>query len=169
MKLKLAYYNDPFLRKKAERVNQIDDDLRQFVADMIETMHATDGIGLAAPQVKRSIALFITFVSRQGSGRKKSPPEERVFINPTILSYSESKQTFTEGCMSIPNMYFNVTRPSQITFQATDLNGQTFEETMQGFEATNFMHEYDHLQGILITDYLPPSEKQALKELLTAK
>ncbi len=167
MKLAISYYTDPVLRKKAERVEHIDDALRQFVADMLETMHDKRGIGLAAPQVGRSIALFITYVPMKKQDGRKMPPQERIFINPEVLQVSEETQTFSEGCLSIPNLYINVTRPSSIKIKTTNLQGETFEETLSGFEATNFLHEYDHLQGILITDRLKDSERNILINLLS--
>jgi peptide deformylase len=165
MKLPLAYYHDPILRKKAERVNQIDDSLRLFISDMIETLHATKGIGLAAPQVHRSIALFVSCVPTKNKQGQWEPGQVRVFINPQILSVSEEKQTFTEGCLSIPNLHMHVTRPAIITIQATDIEGNIFEETLSGLPATNFMHEYDHLNGILIIDYYSLNERKALETL----
>lgn len=169
MKLKIAYYNDPVLRKKAERVNQIDDELRQLVSDMIETMQATNGIGLAAPQVHRSLALFITYVSFQDANGEWLPEKLRVYLNPQILSYSDKMQVFAEGCLSIPNIHINVKRPASIKILATDLDGNPIEDTLTGFPATNFMHEFDHLNGILITDHLSPKERQELEKLFRAR
>src|SRR5580658_9995892 len=117
MKLPLAYYNDEVLRKKAQRVNHIDDQLRQLIDDMIETMHDRNGIGLAAPQVFQSLTLFVTCVPSQQHNGKMLPGRERVFINPQIIHYSKETQSFSEGCLSIPNIYLKVTRPSTITFQ----------------------------------------------------
>jgi peptide deformylase len=168
MKLPIAYYNDPILRQKALRVEYIDDQLRQLVTDMIETMHTNNGIGLAAPQIHQLKTLFITCVPIQKPNGRWMSGQDRVFINPQILSLSEETQTFTEGCLSIPKISMNVTRPSTITIQATDLNGNSFQETLSGFEATNFMHEYDHLNGVLIIDYLSIEERKALGQLFNS-
>ena len=168
MKLNLAYYNDPVLRVKAQRVECIDDHLRQLVDDMIETMHALNGIGLAAPQIHQSISLFVTCVPTQTPSGKWASGEPRIFINPQIISSSEEMQTFSEGCLSIPNLHMKVTRPKEIKIQATDFNGRSFEETMVGFEATNFMHENDHLNGILIVDYYSIEERKLLEQLFNA-
>ena len=165
MKLNVAYYNDPILREKSQRVEYIDDNLRQFVDDMIETMLAHNGIGLAAPQVHHPIALFITRVPTRRLNGEWSPGRPRVFINPEIISFSEEMQTFSEGCLSIPNLYMNVTRPKEIKIKATDLDGNSFEETFSGFEATNFMHENDHLKGVLIVDYFSIEERKSLEQL----
>lgn len=166
MILPLAYYNDPVLRKKAERVNQIDDDLHQLINDMVETLTHAKGCGLAAPQVKRSLALFITRLPRPNSEGIMQEPTDKVYLNPKILWKSETPQQYSEGCLSIPNAWFKITRSSSIKIQATDLNGQVFEEDLTGFAATNFQHEFDHLEGVLITDYLTAEEKKSLMSLL---
>lgn len=166
MKLPLAYYTEPVLRKKTERVNQIDDKLRQFVADMIETMHAHHGSGLAAPQVHQSLTLFVSCVPFRKVGNEWVPGPDRVFINPEIISQSDELQSFSEGCLSIPNFNTVVRRPAKIQIRATDLEGNIFEDTLEGFPATNFMHEYDHLQGKLIIDYYSAEQRQALAKLL---
>lgn len=166
MELTLAYYTDPVLRKKVERVDLIDDELRQFVANMIETMQVTNGIGLAAPQVHRSIAVFVTCVPVQKPNGEWVEGKVRIFINPEIVSSGNEMQTFTEGCLSLPKIYVKVTRPSSIKIKATDLDGNSFEEILSGFTATNFMHEYDHLKGVLIIDHLEVDERKALCDLL---
>jgi len=163
MELPLAYYRDPVLRRKTAKVNGIDDELRQLVADMIETLHVYDGVGIAAPQVHHSLALFITCVPTQRGG-KWSQGSDRVFINPQILETSQETQVTSEGCLSIPNLYLNIIRPKKITIQAVDMEGNPFQETFKGFEAANFLHEYDHLNGILIVDRL---EKDERKELIS--
>jgi len=166
MKLNLAYYSDPVLRKKSERIEGIDDELRKLVDDMIETMNAVDGIGLAAPQVHRSIRLFIACPPVQKPNGKWEPGRVRVYINPEILESSQEMQTFSEGCLSIPNFYMKVTRPYKIKIKACDLYGTIFEETLSGFPATNFMHEFDHLNGILIVDHYSEEERKSLEQLL---
>lgn len=168
MKLPLAYYTHPILRKKAERIESINDELRQLVDDMIETMHANQGIGLAAPQVHRSLALFVTCVPVERPRKRMGSEQNRVYINPQILSRSEKTQVFSEGCLSIPNLYVNVKRPASIKIQATDLEGKTFQAVLSGYEATNFMHEYDHLEGTLIIDHLPIEERKLLVDLFTS-
>lgn len=161
MKLPLAYYPDPILRQKAERVNYIDDALRQLVSDMVETMHAQRGIGLAAPQIFQSITLFVSCVPIQVNG-KWYRGQNRVFINPKIIGTSPETQLSEEGCLSIPKIGVTVTRPACLQIQATDLTGQTFEETFEGLQAANFLHEYDHLQGVLIIDYLTDEERKKI-------
>jgi peptide deformylase len=161
MKLNLAYYPDPILRQKAEQINHIDDALRQLVSDMLETMHATQGIGLAAPQVFHSITLFVACVPIQSDG-KWHQGINRVFINPQLISCSTETRQSEEGCLSIPGIYMKIPRPQSVHIRAIDMMGEAFEETMEGLQAANFLHEYDHLQGTLILDHLTKEEREKL-------
>jgi len=161
MKLPLAYHPHPILRQKAERVNYIDDALRQLVNDMFETMHLSRGIGLAAPQIFRSITLFVSCVPILSDG-KWFRGKNRIFINPQIISQSSEMQQSEEGCLSIPQIHVTIARPQSIHIQATDLTGSHFEETLTGLPAANFLHEYDHLQGILNIDYLSEQERKKI-------
>lgn len=165
MKLNLAYYGDPILRKKAARVDHIDDELRQFVADMIETM-VESGMGLAAPQVKRSIALFVAmFPVEDPDGKfRYSPPQ--VFINPKILAHSEETWTEDEGCLSIPKLRGDVTRPLKISIEATDLDGNHFTAELVGWPARVFLHENDHLNGVLYIDRMDPKKRKEIEPKL---
>lgn len=160
MLLPLAYYPDPILRKKAERVNYIDDSLRQFVSDMVETMHANRGIGLAAPQVFHSLMLFVTCVPYQRPDGRWIRGRNRAYLNPEIISSGPETGLSDEGCLSIPNIPVKIERPSIIKITATDLTGARFEETLEGLFAFNFLHEYDHLNGILILDHLTEEERR---------
>src|SRR4051812_33686894 len=131
MKLSLAFYGNPILRKKGARVTEINDEIRQLVADMIETMRLNNGIGLAAPQVGRSLALFVTEVPIRVENEleeKWLPGKVRVFINPKLTNPSENLWLRGEGCLSIPNLYAEVERPVTVTVKATDLDGNEFEE-----------------------------------------
>lgn len=168
MLLRLAYYPDEVLLKKTERVNYIDDSLRQLVSDMIETMHTHRGIGLAAPQIFHSLSLFVTCVPIQGADGKWHRGKNRVFINPTIVSKSSETELSEEGCLSIPGVPFKVPRHLSIHIEATNMMGERFEETLNGLHAINFQHEFDHLQGILLLDYLTEEEKKEIpiKELM---
>lgn len=163
MLLPLAYYPDPILRKKAARVEYIDDSLRQLVSDMVETMHANRGIGLAGPQVFHSLMLFVTCVPYQRPDGRWIRGRNRVYLNPEIFSTGPETGLSEEGCLSIPNIPFKIERPSLITIAATDLTGARFEETMEGLFAFNFLHEYDHLNGILILDHLPEEDRRKIE------
>lgn len=170
MKLPIAYYGNPILRKKAARVETITDEIRQLVKDMEETMHALDGIGLAAPQIKHSLALFITYVSQDEAGNEADeediPPVVRVYINPKIIEYSQEEGSRDEGCLSIPLIYGNVIRPRHIKIEATDLEGNLFTKTLSDLPARNFLHENDHINGVLFIDRIRGKEREEIDKSL---
>lgn len=163
MKLPLAYYGDAILRKKGKLVTEIDDTIRQLVSDMAQTMEAHKGCGLAAPQVHQSLALFITCIPRYLDDDTMLPGELRVFINPRIITYSTDMWACSEACLSIPGLREDVARPLEVTIQATNLEGQEFEETFVEFDAHVIMHENDHINGVLFIDRLPPKKKKELE------
>jgi peptide deformylase len=166
MKLPLAYYGDPVLRKKTAPVLEIDDKIRQLVADMAETMDANDGCGLAAPQVHQSLALFITSIPQYIDERTVLPGQLRVFINPRIVAYSEEMWPDREACLSIPGICESVLRPLTIKLEATNLEGEAIEEEFTGYDAHVIMHENDHINGVLFIDRLPPRTKKEIEGIL---
>lgn len=163
MKLPLTYYGNPVLRKKAAKVEKINDDVRTLVHDMIETMEAHNGLGLAAPQVNRSLAIFIIQVPIQNPDETFTPGPLKVFINPKIIAYSEETWDYVEGCLSIPGVYENVTRPYKVTITALNLDGEEFTEDFTELEAHAVMHENDHINGVLFIDRLPPKKKKEME------
>ena len=163
--LPLAYYGDPILTKEAERIHAIDDDLRKLVEEMIETMDACDGIGLAAPQVHHSIKLFVMHNPVE-KGNKTLFQGVKVMLNPEISSPSADTSTISEGCLSIPTIHADVQRPSEITIEYTDMQGTRLKERVKGWAARIIQHENDHLNGILFIDRLSESEKQKLQPFL---
>lgn len=166
MKLPLAYYGDPILRKKAERVDHIDDELRQLVTDMAETMEVENGMGLAAPQIHRSLTLFITHVPVRGPDDTWQPGTFRVFINPKILEISEQFWEHEEGCLSIPKLSGTVRRPVHVKVEYTNLEGKTLVEEFEGLEASCVLHENDHINGVLYIDRVKGKERQAMEPQL---
>ena len=179
MILKKALYGQPILRKKAEPVKEINNEIKQLVEDMFETMRDSNGIGLAAPQVFKPIALFITSVpiykydddghrNDEGEDDEPIPGVDRVFINPKILSYSEETCCLSEGCLSIPGVYGYVTRPITITVEATDLDGKKFTQEFKNYEARCIMHENDHINGKLFIDRMDPKERTEIEQDLRA-
>jgi peptide deformylase len=166
MKLSIAYYGEPVLRKKTENVKEITAEIRQLVADMIETMHAENGIGLAAPQVFQSVSIFVTCVPLYKDDDIISPGIERVFINPKILNYSDEDETLSEACLSIPKLNGYVTRPFKIKVEYMNLEGQTLVEEFEDYEARCIMHENDHINGKLFIDRLHPKERKELESKL---
>jgi peptide deformylase len=166
MKLPLAYYGHPILRKKAAAVKEINDEIRQFIQDMTETMQAENGWGLAAPQVHRSLAIFLTHVSYETPQKTWVPGKLRVFINPKILDISKEECDFSEGCLSIPGLYGKVNRPIRLTFEALDIEGKVFSEELLGLEARAFLHENDHINGVLWIDRVKGKARQELEPKL---
>jgi peptide deformylase len=159
--LHILRYPDPMLKRKCDLVKGPDftADLRKFVEDMEETMHAAPGCGLAAPQVGRPIRLFII-----GQVEDRLDPTT-VFINPRITSAS-GKQRGKEGCLSMPGLIEQVSRAQNIHVAAQDRDGNPFEVDASGFMARAILHEFDHLNGVLMIDHLSPMvKKMALKQI----
>jgi peptide deformylase len=140
---------DPRLKAKSEPVTVVDDDLRALMDDMMETMHAAPGIGLAAIQVGVAKRIIVMDLSRDDE-----PPEPRFFVNPQIQSRSGDLVTFEEGCLSVPDMYEEVERPDKISATYLDYDGAEQALNAEGMLATCLQHEMDHLEGILFIDYL---------------
>ena len=168
MKLPIIYYGNPVLRVKCEPIKKITDDIRKLAMDMIETMDASNGIGLAAPQVGRPIRMFVlrNYIDAEDGSVSVSDPI--VYINPRLIDPSQELIEDVEGCLSIPGMRQPVMRPYSITVEATDLNGNTFRETIEGYNARVRMHENDHINGVLFVDRLEPSLKRKIEPELKA-
>ena len=166
MKLPLAYYGDPILRKKCPPVEHFDENLKNFIKDMEETMLAHDGLGLAAPQVKRSIAVFMTNVPQNDEEDDFNTCKTIVFINPKILEYSEEEWSRGEGCLSIPGVYAPVWRPLTIKVKAYTIEGKEFIAEYRGLQARAIMHENDHINGVLFVDRVKGKEKLEIEKEL---
>jgi peptide deformylase len=146
--LPIRIYPDPVLRVKCRRIEQFDAGLRKLAADMVETMHAAPGVGLAAPQVGFELRLAVVDVS---VGEDASLL--KILVNPEIVR-REGLEAEVEGCLSLPGINDKVDRPLTIIVQAQNLEGQPFELAAEGFMARAICHEVDHLDGILFTDHL---------------
>ena len=145
--LDIVRHPAPVLRATAKPVALFDAALSQLAADMIETMYAAPGRGLAAPQVGLPMRIFVTDVAwRDGD------PAPKVFVNPTLVSASEETVLREEGCLSIPDTPCRVRRPARVVLAWQDLDGLGFEAAFEGIEATCVQHELDHLDGILCID-----------------
>jgi peptide deformylase len=167
MKLPLAYYGNPILRKKAALVEEINEEIHQLVQDMIETMEVENGIGIAAPQVQRSLAIFITQIPIEGAEEDSFLPGEiHVFINPRLLKISEETWESSEGCLSIPKLNGQVERPIKIAFEALNLEGKKFSGELVGLEARAFLHENDHINGVLYIDRIKGKARQEIEPKL---
>lgn len=156
-------FPDPKLRQRSAEVKGVDDDLRQLVADMAETMVEAEGAGLAAIQVGAPVRLFIV-EGHVAGGAEGSPP--KVFINPEILELSEEAQTGDEGCLSFPGIFVPVKRGMRARVRAMDLDGQTFEAEGEGLFARALQHETDHLNGRLLIDQVGPVKRELIKRKL---
>lgn len=157
----IVMYGDAVLRKKALDIEK-GTDLSAVIKDMFETMYAAKGIGLAAPQIGKSIRLFIV----DGSPLEEEQDMEhfkKAFINPQILSESGEPWPFEEGCLSIPNIREDVMRKEKLLIRYFDENWKKQEEEFGGMKARIIQHEYDHIEGKLFIDYLAPLKKRMLK------
>lgn len=164
MILPLCYYGNPILRKKAQPVEKITDEIRQFVQDMVETMDALHGIGLAATQVGKLLRIIIIRPVEFIEGDEKPRiGEVEVFINPKLSAPSEQIELDSEGCLSIPKLHADIERPVKIHVEALDLDGKTFFKDYVGFVAREVMHENDHLNGRLFIDLI--RDKQVKKDI----
>ena len=155
--LPILNFPDPRLRTKAIPVEVVDDQIRTLAADMLETMYAAPGIGLAASQVDRHIQLIVMDLSEE-----KNQP--MVFINPRITPLTEDTQPYEEGCLSVPQIFDKVERPVRVKIEALDLDGKTFTLEADGLLAVCIQHEMDHLDGKLFVDYLSPLKRQRIRE-----
>lgn len=140
---------DPRLKKECEPVEEVNDEIKTLLNDMLETMYAAPGIGLAAPQIGVMKRLVVMDVSDD-----KDKPEPLKMINPEIIWESEETSVYQEGCLSIPEQYADVERPAEVGMRYMDENGETHEIEADGLLATCIQHEIDHLDGVLFTDYL---------------
>jgi peptide deformylase len=154
--LNILQYPDPRLHKKAKAVVAVDDRIRQLVRDMAETMYAAPGVGLAATQVDVHERVVVIDVSEEGS-------QLLALINPEITWKSEERQTYEEGCLSVPGVYDEVERAASIRFKALDTNGQPFEMEAEGLLAVCVQHEIDHLDGKVFVEYLSFLKQNRIK------
>lgn len=166
MELPLSYYGDPVLRKKCKPVDEINDEIKKLIEDMVDTMEANNGIGLAAPQIGLDLRIFVTYVPKEEENGEFGPGILRVFINPEILEYSEEKTQLTEGCLSIPTVHGSVVRPFKVKVRALDKEGNEFTEEFEGLEAHCVLHENDHINGVLFVDRIRGKERKTLEPQL---
>ena len=176
MILPVIAYGDPVLRAECEEVEE-GTDMTSVLKDMRETMHQASGVGLAAPQVGKSIRLFIVDASPFAEEEPENEEEaqnfeilknfKKVFINPIIEEERGKKWAFSEGCLSIPGIREEVIRENIVKISYFDEEWNFHEEEYTGVAARIIQHEYDHIEGILFTDHLNPLKKRMLKRRLT--
>lgn len=181
----IVAFGDPVLKTLAKDISVDVDaqELKQLIADMYDTMYHARGVGLAAPQIGRSVRLFVIDSApmldedEDDEETAEAPPAaenapqdqaiKRAFINPVMVSETGEEWGFEEGCLSIPGVREMVYRPANIVLRYEDENRMVHEESFSGMTARVIQHEYDHLEGILFTDHLSGFKKQLLKGKLT--
>lgn len=156
--LTILNYPDPRLHKVAKPILDVNDDIRQLINDMAETMYAAPGIGLAATQVDKHIQLIVIDTS-------KEQDDLLVLINPNIVAKS-GRQDYEEGCLSVPGVYEMVTRAERITVEALDKDGKEFKLDAEDLLAVCIQHEMDHLMGKVFVEYLSPLKRNRIRTKL---
>ncbi len=174
MILPVVAYGDPVLKKEAEEITKDYPDLKKLIADMFETMYEAAGVGLAAPQIGKSIRLFVV----DGSPFAEEEDEEedpravgiedfkQVFINPIIEEEFGEEWSFKEGCLSIPKVREEVYRKEKVRITYYDENWNFKDEIFDGYAARIIQHEYDHIEGVLFTDHLSAIKKKLISKKL---
>jgi peptide deformylase len=160
--LPILHYPDPRLHTVAKPVTQVTDAVRQLVKDMAETMYDAPGIGLAATQVNVHQQIIVIDLSDERD-------QLQVFINPEIIWASEEKKVWQEGCLSVPDFYDEVLRPSEVKVRALNLEGKTFELHTDGLMAVCIQHEMDHLKGKVFVEYLSSLKRMRIASKLKKK
>ena len=162
---KIVIEPDPILREKSASLEKVDDEIRALLDDMLETMYAAPGIGLAAVQVGILKRLIVIDISKDEE--KKNP---LILINPEIISRSQKKSIYEEGCLSLPGHFAEIERPAECEIKFVDYNGKEKKLHAKGLLATCIQHEVDHLNGILFIDYLSKLKKDMIiKKLIKHK
>lgn len=170
MILPIRVYGDPILRVKTADVEENTEELQRLIDDMIETMRAAEGVGLAAPQVGRSERIFVADVTPmlddKDESEEKLPEQPMVIINPELIWESEEECEFEEGCLSIPDIRELVVRPERVRLQYVDREFKPHEIEVGEVLARVIQHEYDHLEGILFIDHISALRRRLLRRRL---
>ncbi|MGB0137893.1 MAG: peptide deformylase [Flavobacteriales bacterium] len=169
MILPIVAYGDPVLRATCEEIDQNYPQLETLIANMFETMYEAQGVGLAAPQIGKSIRLFIVDATPFAEGEDGDPgcmDFKRVFINPIIFEESGEEWGMEEGCLSIPGIREEVKRQGDLKIEYYDQNWDLYEESLTGFAARVVQHEYDHIEGVLFTDKISALRRQLIRSKL---
>ncbi len=166
MILPVYVYGSPVLKKVAEPISTLDSELKVLIADMFETMYNAEGVGLAAPQVGKSIRLIVMDASPFEEDDPASKDFKRALINPEFVEFSEEQCSFSEGCLSLPKLYMDIKRPAKVRIKYLDENFEAHDEWWEGMPARIIQHEVDHLDGILFVDHLAPIRKKLMNSRL---
>lgn len=166
MKYPVYVYGSSVLRKETEEITKDYEGLTKLIEDMFDTMYASDGVGLAAPQVGNSARIFVVDASPMADEEPELEGFKRAFINAHIYEYSGEGEYFEEGCLSVPGIREDVLRPTIIKMKYVDENFEPKDETFTGFAARVIQHEYDHLDGKMFVDRVSPLRRQLIKSKL---
>jgi len=169
--LPIVAYGHPVLRKKAKNIDRDYPGLEKLIGDMWETMYSSNGVGLAAPQVNREIRLFIVDTEQMFAGMNEEEKKEYddepgfkgLFINAQVEKLEGDEWIFNEGCLSIPKIRGDIFRQQAVTVAYEDENFVTHHRTFTGLTARVILHEYDHIEGKLFIDYIPPLKRKLMK------
>ncbi len=159
----VVIWPDPRLREPSVAIGAIDDSVRALYRDLCDSMYAENGLGMAALQLGDTRRMFV--VEPKLAGRAETEPP-LCFINPEIVETSEEMQDSEEGCLSFPEIYVKVKRPMRAKIRATDIDGNLFEIEGEALMARCLLHEYDHLTGKLLVDFVGPLKRQMIKKKL---
>jgi peptide deformylase len=163
----IVIYGSPLLRRVSKDIKKDFSNLDELIKDMFETMSSSEGVGLAAPQIGKSIRLFVIDASPMAEDDPSLEDFKKVFINAKIIEKAGDSWGFVEGCLSIPELREEVERPSTVTIEYYDENFEYHKETYDGVRARIIQHEYDHLDGVLFVDKVSPLRKKLIKGRLT--
>jgi peptide deformylase len=163
MILPVVAYGHPVLKKVAQEIDPSYPKLKEFIADMFETMYQSDGVGLAAPQVNQSIRLFVIDSNGFADKYPEAKDFKKVFINPEIYKYEGEEFTFNEGCLSFPGLREDIVRKPVIHIKYFDEDFQPHDERIDGVNARVIQHEYDHIEGIVFVDRMSSLRKMIIK------
>jgi peptide deformylase len=164
----IVIYGHAILRKVAQDIDSNYPDLKQLIDDLFETMYKSEGLGLAAPQIGKSIRIFVIDGAPVADDEPELADFKKAFINARIIERTGELKPMTEGCLSIPHLREEVNRESHIRITYYDENWQFHDEVYDGYKARIIQHEYDHLDGILFTDKVNPLRRRLLKSKLLA-
>ena len=159
----VVVWPDPRLKEKTQSITSFDDETRSLYRDLVDTMHAYNGIGIASVQIGVPKQVFLLEAELCGDKKDAKP---WAFINPEILSVSEEKDKEEEGCLSFPGIYIPIERPTGVRVRAQNLDGETFEIGGEGLLARAIQHEYDHITGKVMTDFVGPLKRTMIKKKL---
>lgn len=165
MILPLVYYDNHILRVRSEKVKEVTSDTKQLIYDMVETMDANNGVGLAAVQVGKNLRIIVIRPVLKNDDDAVLG-EAEIFINPKLTNPSEKTEILPEGCLSIPGLHLEVERPYSIHIDALDKDGGHISKTYTGFHARQIMHENDHLNGVLFIDRLTAKKRKEIDPVL---